>query len=213
MSSSHIIGLLSDWRTTVTVTRNAIRPEVPHPLNTTRLSWGSCHGRRRSLTSCLPDRQKVTSTQRRYLENELHPLRHVHQCFHPEASATTARHSFSRRTVSRYSWNNLYLVGLPRLFLKHLGVAGLQHPHDAIGWSPVDVTGQGVGLLRNRKWRFIIWGLGHRKYQMTTPTQWLYCVNLKFNLKSRFCGMVFVFLTKIRSRDNMTNFKISMFSN
>lgn len=115
--------------------------------------------------------------------------------------------------VLRYLWNNLYLVGLPRLFLKHLGVTGLQHPHDMNGWSLVDVTSQGIGLLRNRKWRFIIWGLGHRKYQMTTPTQWLYSVNLKFLLKSGVCGiLVFVILTKIRGRNNTTNWKIFMFS-
>jgi len=69
------------FRTTLTAMRKAIRPEVPQPLRTTRLSRGSWW-RRRSFHNAA-DRAAQTQTEResRYLENVLHLLSNLRQCF------------------------------------------------------------------------------------------------------------------------------------
>lgn len=51
------------------------------------------------------------------------------------------------------------LVPDPRILFKHLAIAGLEHPDDGAGWSPVQVSGHGIGLLWNRERRFVVWSL------------------------------------------------------
>lgn len=73
-------------RISVTAMRKASRPEVPHPLSTTRLSWGSCGRNRTKHFYPSTDGQTETHTdwqaEIRYLEKELQPLCNLHHGFH-----------------------------------------------------------------------------------------------------------------------------------